>query len=354
MSKKSKKKNKKRFWFGLGIYACVVIIVICIVWIVFWNYIKEYEESMPSNGVEKIIAKFNSGDIDGYLKELTDLSEFEGKEDIANYIKSLPKGKFDCIKAKDYTDKKPIYVLKNDKDTVARIYMKPVGKNKHFRIWGFDKLEIDKSVCEVSVTITAPSSANVVVNGKTLGESYKTGEKKYEDLTEAYLYSDSIPKQYTYEIKGLLKKPAVSCEGYTEEIKDNTYTYTFKSDETVEAEHKDYVKKVTRIYAYNFINVIEERLSTYVMPDSNLRETVKYTDTYFYPVEYMRSYDLTKQEISNYIKYSDDCFSCDAILHATAYFSGWSVSEKTEKSNIRCIFVYKDKKWYLTDVIFLD
>ena len=350
-----KKKKMSKFKMGIMIYAGVSVLLIAIFAVIFWNFIADYEKSMPHHGVDKVLADMNASEWDKYFETKTQDGAFESTDKIKEYILEKYDGKkITSKKAKSYTASKPVFELLADGKAFASVTLKKTGKNKsNFSEWGYDSISYEDYIKYETYTIEAPSTTKVSVNGVELSDEYKKEEKEIERLSQAALYTTGLPKMAVYEVE-LIYEPdvtAVDSKGNTvEAVKDNnTYTIGFAPSDDVEAEHKEYALKVSSVYVKNFINV-KEGILKYIMPDSELREAVRLSDTYFYPVEYMAGYEFLKQEVKNFVYYSEDCFSCDVYYEVNVLFRGWSISSKVEVSDINYVFVKKDGTWYLTSL----
>ena len=356
--KKRKKKKMSTFAKGMLIYVGIALFAIFIFAIFFWRFIANYEASMPTHTIEKVVDDMKKGKWDKYFTEDDALTEFEGVKPLKEYIIKKCEGKtLTCIKAKEYTDTNPVYEVKADDVAFAKVTLAPNGKNKsNFTMWKYadttyaDYVKLDK------YTIEAPSTTKVYVNGKELSDKYKTGDGEFDFLEQAALYTTNLPKKTVYTVENLINEPVVTAvdkEGLEVNVaKDyKTYEVGFAPSETVKEAHYDYVMKVASVYAKNFINVKEGILS-YCMPESEFREAVALADTYFYPVEYMRGHEFLKRELTNFVYYNDDCFGCDVYVEINALFSGWVVSNKVEITNMNWVFVRVEDKWYLTSGTF--
>lgn len=350
-----KKKKKSRFGLGLICYATIMTVIMAIVFIVFWNLVEDYEESMPSHGMERVVKDFNGGNYDKYFTDASvKYGEFEKLDSAKQYIVDMFKGKEVVFeKAKNYTDKTPVFVLKADNKRFATVTLKKTGKNGFdFDLWGFSKIDFSEYIKTTEYTISAPSGTTVYVNDVPVSESYKTGEKEIERLKEASKYTSNLPKIIEYKVTGLIYQPVVKgtdVKGQAvEAVADgNSYTIGFVTNQALETEQKEYVLKVSATYVKTFINV-REGIMKYLMPESDLYKAVGMTDTSWYPVEYMNGYSFKNQEVSNFIYYSEDCFGCDIYYDVKVYFRGWSVTSKIEKCDMNFVFVKKDGTWYLT------
>ena len=60
------------------------------------------------------------------------------------------------------------------------------------------------------------------------------------------------------------------------------------------------------------------------------------------------TYEFNNENISNFRKYSDDCFSCDVYYDL---YVDWKDGNKTYNTSVTYTFVKTDGEWYVADFI---
>ena len=58
------------------------------------------------------------------------------------------------------------------------------------------------------------------------------------------------------------------------------------------------------------------------------------------------TYDITDENVSNFRKYSDDCYSCDVDYNLNVK---WSSGSTTYNISLTYVFVKQNDKWMLAD-----
>lgn len=366
---KSEKKFRVSFKMGLLIYVIVALILIFSGLAFFWKFIGDYEAGEPIHAMEEIIKDFENANITELLKtsEGYDANPFEVADDVeAEFLAEKYNGylngkKITFAKSKNYTDKNPVYVVKADGESVADVVLESNKRNdSNFKIWEFGSLDIgeytSKIITTSSIKIQVPEGTVITVNGKEVGEEYKTGEADIPELKEVAPYMKNAPQMFTYEISGFTAEPTVAAEFNGDALviskDDNTYTGTFTASEEFVNEMSEYADKVAVAYAKNFINV-EKKILPYVMKESDLYESIRSATTAWYPNSKIKSYEFSEKEITNFQVYGDDCFSCDVeyVLNIN-FVSGYYIDDPTEKGDFKFFFVEKDGEWYLTSLTY--
>ncbi|MBE5939013.1 MAG: hypothetical protein E7266_01325 [Lachnospiraceae bacterium] len=359
------RKFKFTFKLGLLIYTVIAAVLIVAGLKFFWDFIGDYEKSMPIHEIEEIAENIQDGNIDMYFKgvEAYQVSPFEtGKINADSYLLEVYKNyikdkKVSIIKSKDYTDKSPAYVIKADDKKIAEITLVSNKRNdSNFKMWEFGSISVENYYKEListsSVKVKVPSEAKVTVNGVEVSSDYIVENNDIEELSAVAEYMAKVPTMVTYEITGLLEIPEVKAVLFEEEMvlteTDGVYSGTFGASDDFVTEMTEYVDKVAVAYAKNFINV-QKKILPYVMKNSDLYTSIKSATTGWYPK--IKSYEFTEKSYDNFQVYGDDCFSCDVKYVVDIVFKNYSdLDDPTEKGDFKFYFVLKDDTWYLTSL----
>ncbi len=369
-SKNTEKKFHLTFKMGLLIYVVVAIILIGIGMGFFWKFIGDYEDGQPIHTMEKVVKDFEKADITKLINSSKidmvsnpfEVADGEGNKFLAEKFNSYLNGKkITFVKAKKYTDKNPVYVVKADGESIAEVELTSKKRNSsNFKIWEFESLNLADYISKViktsDIKVQVPEGTVITVNGKEVADSYKVGEADIPELKEVSPYMENPPKMYTYEIKGFTAEPTVSASLNGEALQilkeENVYTGTFTSSEEFVNEMSSYADEVAVAYAKNFINV-QKKILPYVLKESDLYTSIKSATTAWYPNSKIKSYEFTEKEISNFQVYSDDCFSCDVkYILEIKFVSGYKVDDPTETGDFKFFFVQKEGKWYLASLTY--
>lgn len=356
-----KKKRKGLFKKGLLIYATVLLILIVGIWVFFYSFIDGYEKGMSYHKIAEIAEEIKT-DPDKVFKDIKLSSEFESDDYAVNYIKNLVTGKeIEYREAKENTTSDPVYELVVDKKVFAKVSLAQDGKIKHgFKNWKIKSINIsDYLPATTQITVLAPSDSDVYVNDVKVSVDYVTEDNVTIDvLSNVEQYLQNSPKMTKYEIKGLYETPEVSVKdtaGNNLEVigESGKYTAGVSESKELEEEFKQYLLDVSNAYARNFAN-LDKSIFNYVRPGSELYDAVSSATTYFYPNSKISGTEFTTREISDFVRYSDDCFACHVKYDYTIYFTGYSIDKDVSSVDMIWIFVEKDGLWYLTDTKYYD
>ena len=355
------KKKKSKFKLGLLIYAIVLLVITIGVWAYFYSFIDGYEKGMAYNAVDEVAVDINNNGIDKYIQNIDGGNEFEGSEYVYEYIKNLVSGKTVTYKeATDNTASNPSYELMIDEKTFAKVTFVQDGTIKHdFKNWAVESFSVSEYIPETKdVTILAPVGSKITINGIEVSNTYLVEENVEIPIMAAIAeYMEYVPTSSKYEVKGFYEEPVVEvkdAQGNVLEtlVDNNVYTAGFSTDEETEEEFMEFVENVTYAYARNFAN-LSSNLYNYLLSGSSLREDIASVVTYFYPDSKLTGTDFVSREITDFVRYTDDCFSCHVSYEFAAYFNGLydylgnPVQEEVSRVDETWVFIRKDDSWYL-------
>ncbi len=223
-------------------------------------------------------------------------------------------------------------------------------------------------------TITVPENFKVQVGQTTLDPKQGTlaENPEYKYVGD---YCPDLPQNCTYTVTLLVKNASVTVtdnlgKSYTPEFKNGVYTCTTQSGaDTVPAEIKAKIDPLavaqtvakyltqdlgTKAQSYGYFT-----LKKYLINDSYLDD--KYwkwatnIDVAFTSIHTLCNPPFLEEKVSNFVQYSDTCFSCDVSFY---YHFKTSISEVKDFHNDTYYFVYtvdssKSSKpaWFLVECV---
>ncbi|MGN0407637.1 MAG: hypothetical protein ACI4EJ_05210 [Bacteroides sp.] len=358
-SKRKYRKKISRFWKFLGIYSAILValIVIGIIWV--YGLLGDYEKGMPDVAIGDVIKKqFSADNIEQLVMDNADgISAYEKMDYVVSYMKNAVAENEVTFarKSGEYTTDTPVYVIKSGDKNIAKVSLKSEGKNGHgFPEWGVDKVTfgefLDK---DNSIIITAPSKAVVTINGKQAGDDIVN--EKDVAVEKAKNVGDyvAVPTNTIYKIEGLMAEPEIlaTLDGTqlnvaVDEQNKGGYVISYPTDEELLKAQSDNIKNINVEYGKYIINKGSlTRLKSYMT--GNAKQYVSDIPAvwaFLWGKTY--TYEFKTNDISNFVKYSDDCFSCD--VHFDLYVD-WGKGNKTYDTNLSYVFVKQNGKWYLAD-----
>lgn len=354
MAKKNKLSIFKKF---LIIYAGILLLAGFITIIVLYNFLKDYEEGIPSNCMDKVIDSFTEDKIEDLLEENNvSFSEFENTKVVSEYLKGkLSDGEVIYRKkAGEYSEKTPVYVVKAGDTAIAKVSLVSAGKNKSkFTKWKIGEISFGDYTNDLAdIQITAPTGATVYVNDVMVEDSYIT--EKNVAFSPCLHVSDYVtaPTNTVYKIDKLIAEPEIKAvlngETLPVEATKDGYAIYYPEDQELFASQKDYIIEIGEQYGKYIINRGSlSKLSSYMTGyAAEYVSDIPAIWAYLWGKSY--TYEFQDEKITNFRKYSDDCFSCDVSYNL---YVNYGSGDTTYKTSMTYTFVKKNNKWLLADFI---
>lgn len=356
-SNRKKVKKSSKFKRGMLIYVAALAVLIIGVWIFFFSFIDGYEKGMSYNKIDQVATQLNKDGINTLFDNVDAKNEFESKSAIEEYVSTLVGDKEITYKeSKETTPDEPVYELCVDKKPFAKVYLKQDGYIKHhFKNWVVASVDFaDYLPSGSSVVVLAPEDSSVYINDTLVSDDYiKESSVTVNALTGVEQYLTKVPTEKKYEVTGFINTPTVTVkdsEGNELAVteKEGVFEAGYSTDEATENEFAEYVGDVTYAYARNFAN-LGRNIFNYILPNSDLYASIESATTYFYPDSKISGTEFTSREITDFVRYSQDCFTCHVKYQYTIYFSGYTIDKDVSEVDMIWTFVNKDGLWYLTN-----
>ncbi len=357
MARNNKRKKKlsgfKKF---LCIYCGILLAAGVVLLVMLYSLLKDYEEGMPSGAMDKIVNQFTA---DGIGKLLSDsevtVNEFETTDTISEYLKNkLNDGEVSYKKkAGEYSEKTPVFVVYAGDTPIARVELKSEGKNAHkFNKWTLGAVSFgDYSKSDSDVKITAPTGAKVYINGVEVSDTYKTeSEVKFSPCLHVSDYV-TTPTNDVYDVGQLIAQPDITAQLNGKELtaeydKKTGYTLYYPSDEELYNSLESRIYTIAEQYGAYIINRGSlSKLSSYMIGTAaDYVSDIPAIWAYLWGKSY--TYQFNNESISNFRKYSDDCFSCDVYYDL---YVDYQTGNTTYATSLTYTFVKQKGTWMLAD-----
>lgn len=188
----------------MAIYAIVALVAIWFGLRWFHGFIASYEDSLPKHV------------LDAYMEDLTperiaDLSQdviakvdhsLQSEEECREYIiQALSGGLQYAKKSSESTEDKHVYVLRCGMQVIGSFTMETAYEDEH----GFDYWKVTEESFDLNyllgetVTVKAPDSYPVTVNGIQLNSTYVVGQPQQLDALKSFYSKYSLPVIVTYQ-----------------------------------------------------------------------------------------------------------------------------------------------------------
>ncbi|MBR3003864.1 MAG: hypothetical protein IKH67_02195 [Lachnospiraceae bacterium] len=369
-SKKQVQSGKKKMgkWGKfLIILSAALLLILIIGCIIFNSFLKSYEDGQHSNVAASVVKEFSSTDsLTSYLKKNSDkincLEDFDNL--VTDYAASLEGKKISYVYDAASTAEEPRYNITADGTLVGKVTMVKDGKGAFgLTKWKVGKLDITSFIPGAkSYNILVPEGSTVTVNGTQLDESYITGEGIPEVLKGSVQFIKNPPSFTTYTVSGFTRTPEVSAvDASGSSIKlaesDSTFMAGQAADQAFVDEVKPLCERGLESWATYFI-YMSHNLDLYILKDSEVYKFIFGGDDYdpinpwLYNWEQIVDYNFSEFEVSNIVKYTDDCFACDVKYHLDITFSDPGMSDNNQGTDATWVWVADGDSWSIADVIY--
>lgn len=359
MEPKEKKKKLSRFAKFIIIYSSVAFAAMLAIWGLLYLFLQDYEEGRPSVTMDKIMSDFNAENVDKVLKSsnLT-TNEFETIDTITKFLESRLEGQTASYRKAngEYSENTPVYMVYAGDTPLAKVELTEAGKNffkfTKWQIGNISTYDISPKTPSVTVTITVPSGSAVSLNGVSVGNKYiKNDSITFEPCKNIGEFV-ATPTVTEYEVSGLLFEPDIAVEynniPLTLSGGDGIYTCSYPEDAVLLEAQKDTIINTAETYGKYIINrgsldslknLMVGRAETYI---SDIPAIWAFLSGKQY------TYEFRNENITNFKKYSDNCFSCDMYYDL---YVNWGYGDKTYETSMTYVYVLIDGNWYVADFI---
>ena len=322
------------------------------------SLLKDYEEGMPSGAMDKIVNQFTP---DGIGKLLSDnsvkVNEFETNDTITSYFTDkLNDGTVSYKKkAGEYSEKTPVYVVYAGDTPIAKVELKSAGKNAHkFNKWTLGTIsfgDFTKNLAEVK--ITAPTGAELYINGVQVSDTYKTESSvEFAPCLHVSNYV-TTPTNDVYDVGQLIAQPVITARLNGKELtvdydKKTGYTVNYPSDDELQKSLESRIYTIAEQYGAYIINRGSlSKLSSYMVGTAaEYVSDIPAIWAYLWGKSY--TYQFNNESITNFRKYSDKCFSCDVYYDL---YVDYKTGNTTYKTSLTYTFVKQNGTWMLADFL---
>ncbi|MBQ7954342.1 MAG: hypothetical protein IJ282_01190 [Lachnospiraceae bacterium] len=363
-----KKKKTSVFW------VCYVLFVLALVsfWLYIFSYVNKclitYEGAQPEHVVEKIVSDLEAGK----AEEIFTFPAVESRFEDPDVAKDLF---LDSIKGKEFTFEKdaasynalaPVYHLYAGDKKVAAVTLTEKSSYPLMFIlavqdWEITSVEPLLETPSQSVTIKVPDTYIVSVNGVPVSDNEKTGNEWSIDYLQYAAEYVTIPKITEYNITGLFHAPKVEItDPFGNEV---VYTQTENVIEATEFPLSEMDKELSKYVLQNAItysNFFSKDLAgcrnsvkpiAYMFPENSyyleLADNYRMHDMWTYSSH--QTPEFAKEKVSDYIRYSDDLFSCNVYFEKNMILTR-TKELRTDITDTTFYYAKIGDKWLIVDM----
>lgn len=370
--RRRRRRKNRRFKRFLMIYAAALLLILIVGGIIFTWFLSTLETSQSYNTAQEVTEEFNAGadSLTAYLTENSDkigTLEADKASLISAYVSGInaDEGSFSYVENSDYTEDAPSYDITKDGETVSKVTLTRTG-SRAFGLarWEVAEVDIADYVADtITYEILVPAGSSVTVNETVLDESYATAQNEVpEVLANVTELISAAPTYDTYTISGFINEPSVSVtdtsgNALNVTLSGSTFVSgTLTSDEFI-ASVSDRVTSAIEAWGLYFINK-GYNLSSYMLSGTQWYEYIFGSDTIdpiytgFYGSQRISSYTFSELSATNYVQYTENCFTVEVSYKLDLTFSEEGYSDDDQKLDATWVWVNSGGTWYIADVIY--
>lgn len=359
MAPKNKKKKLGRFAKFIIIYSCIALVVMIAVWGLLYSFLRDYEASRPSVAMDKIMSDFNAENA-GKVLNSADITtnEFETIDTITKFLETRLEGQTASYRKSngEYSENTPVYIVYAGDTPLAKVKLKEAGRNffkfTKWQIGNISTYDISPKTPSVTVTITVPSGSAVSLNGISVDTKYIENDNITFEPCKNVGEFVATPTMTEYKVTGLLFEPDITVEYNNTPLalsgENGVYICSYPEDAALLEAQKDTIINTAETYGKYIINrgsldglkkLMVGRAETYI---SDIPAIWAFLSGKQY------TYEFRNENITNFKKYSDNCFSCDMYYDL---YVNWGYGDKTYETSMTYVYVLIDGNWYVADFI---
>ena len=366
-SSRGDRKKKGGFKKFILIYSAALAVILIVGLLIFNSFIKKYEDNQPSNVASNIVKQLSSNPT-SYLKSNSDYIKcLENVDTIIDESAAQMDGKqLSYIENSDYRAESPSYNITADGTIVAKITLGKDTKGAFgLHSWKLTGLDVASYVPNtLSYTILVPEGATISINGTELTDAYKTKDAAIPETLQTASKYVSVPSFETYKVSGFANQPQVVAKAAdgsdlgVSVTSDTIVCQSATSQEFIDSVD-GLVNNAISAWGRHFINM-GGNLRAYILEDCDYYGYIFGSDTMdpiytaFYEFESIADYEFTEKSASNYIRYSNDCFTVDVKYQLRVDFTTDRMSDTNQKLDATWVFITQNggQDWYIVDCIY--
>ena len=348
-----KKKKKSYFYRNLIIFTLISVILIFLCFIRLWNFLIDYQNTLPSMLGEQILTAYQSGDtstIKKYCKNIPDV--FQDDLTFHDYlIHSLDRDSLYYYESSSDSSSITYTICTNDKTFATLVLSKTDEKSKYgFPVYQIHNLE---QYSLGNTTYVQAPGTKLLVNGNAIDDSLITEQTEvatcFQQIEVAPFYTT------TYVLPDYLSASNVTCitdSGETCNISWNEEhsigTSIYPISEEMKQSLSDFSVNAAKEYAIfaTLKNAPRDTLLTYLLRNTDFYKAILKYDTDWGITKTADSFDNI--EVSDYISYTDTEYSC---IVSFKYLVKQGNAEKTFPLSYTCYITTEDNQF---KIIYLE
>ena len=351
------KSRKKRFNFRkfLAIYASVLALIGVVLLIMLYVFLKDYEESIPSNEMDNIISQMETDKLNDLINQSDiEFNEFEDASYMVSSIHSLLNENELSYSKKlgEYTSSNPVYIVSIGDSELCKVTLKTEDNKKgFFNQWELGSIEFGEFSESTAITLTVPSGSNIYLNDTKVSSNYLTQTGvNFSPCLNVSSYV-TAPTNDVYTIDGFNLEPQIKVVYEGDELEftsdSGNITAYYPSDDSLYEMASNLGIEVLECYGKYIINRGDlNTLQSYMVGKAN-SYVANIPAVWAFLVGKKFTYEFQNESTSNLRVYSDDCFSIDV---SCVLYVDWTDGNKSYDTAYTYTFVKINGNWKVADL----
>lgn len=306
-----------------GTLTILAISAVVLLLMQLWKFLEVYEKSRPEVIAEAFVQGLQKDKTPLLEATEVELNEFEDESVLTEYFAAMTNGDISYSRnGKKSDSEKTVYSLMIDEEAVAEL---TVAQSDTELGYGMYEYEVSGLICRdvslSSYSVTAPSNAEVYINGRIVSEKYiiQRGENYKETENFHGLINEEI-FDVTYKIDGFISEPEIL-------VKDNAGNALIAEDgkyvlaKVNNSELSDLALGFSQAYSRYIVNDGKLNEATaYLAPDMPIYSELKDFENTWHNRH--SSYDFLDVQVENAVIYTPECaairISYDHVLYGVS------------------------------------
>ena len=195
-----------------GTFTFLAILIVAILLVQLWRFLEVYEKSRPEVVAEAFVQELAKDKTILLGDTGEELNEFEDESVLTEYYAALTNGEISYSRNGRKSDsEKTVYNLIIDGEVIAELTVAQSDTELGYGMYEYEVSGIScREAARKSFNITAPSSADVYINGKIVSGKYtiQTSEPYKETVNFHGLISENL-YDVTYKVDGFVNEPEI-------------------------------------------------------------------------------------------------------------------------------------------------
>lgn len=321
---------------------------------VLWDFLAEYESYLPEKAVERAIQPLRQGEYTA-VYDSADFTPNRYEDDSAarEYVAGLFKGELSYSKdVRLSTEEAPVYAIKCGGKRVCTLTLKDAGERSDwgfplYAAAGYSGVEIPTS----AITVTAPSNAEIRINGVPLREMPVKSEQ-VKECAHFYGYIDEIPGMAEYRVEGFTHEPEVTAfradgTALPQEKSGSEYRFALDCGE-IPQELSELAVNASKTYSkYISADAAFSAVAQYIPQDVPIYDNISTYEAKFYTPH--SDYDFLDVSVGEYRRYTEDCVSL-RVTYTQRIYAGYFGDFDFPTDNTLYL-ARSGGEWLVTDIV---